>query len=356
MTITASQDLRVILDMMLEQVTSQLGAHASDVLLLNEHTQMLETLVVRGFPLSNALHTRLRVGEGYPGRVALERRIITTTIPDKVLCEPGRSFLSNDEVYKTYYGVPLLAKGRVKGVLELFFRTLFTPDLEWLDFLETLASQTAIAIDGAQLFDYLQRMNTELMVAYDTTIEGWSHALELRDRDTEGHTQRVAEMTIGLARSIQAFSEENLVHLRRGALLHDIGKMGVPDEILMKPGPLTEDEWRIMRKHAEYAYDLLCPIEYLQPALDIPHYHHERWDGTGYPSGLRGEQIPLEARIFSVVDVWDALTSDRPYRKAWKPQEARDYIQAQSGTQFDPPVVEAFMKMLEGGNSQTSYY
>ncbi len=356
MTITASQDLRVILDVTLEQVISQLNAHASDVLLLNERTNILETLVVRGFPLSNTLHSQMRMGEGYAGRVALERRVIATSIPDKSISEPGRQFLSTDEVYKTYYGVPLIAKGRVKGVLELFFRNSFNPDSDWLDFLETLASQTAIAIDSVQLFDYLQRMNSELAVAYDTTIEGWSHALELRDRDTEGHTRRVAEMTIGLARYLQAFSEEHLIHLRWGALLHDIGKMGVPDEILMKPGPLTDEEWKVMRKHSEYAYNLLCSIEYLQPALDIPHYHHERWDGKGYPYGLKGEQIPLEARVFSVVDVWDALTSDRPYRKAWKPEQAKEYIQAQAGTQFDPPIVTAFMRMLETGVSNTSGY
>jgi PAS domain S-box-containing protein/putative nucleotidyltransferase with HDIG domain len=355
MTITASLDLRVTLDVLLEQVISQLGAHASDVLLLNEHTQMLETIVGRGFHRSSASRSRLRLGEDYPGRAALERRIITVSAPDKVLSEPARTFWPAEEEFKTYYGVPLIAKGKVKGVLELFYRSPFTPDPEWLDFLETLAGQTAIAIDDAQLFDYLQRMNTELMVAYDTTIEGWSRALELREHDTEGHTRRVAEMTLKLARSMQVFSEENLLHLRRGALLHDIGKMGVPDEILMKPGPLSEDEWAVMRKHAEYAYDLLRPIEYLRHALDIPYYHHERWDGKGYPHGLQGEQIPLEARIFAVVDVWDAITSDRPYSKAWKPQEAKDYIQAESGAQFDPQVVAAFLKLLEAGVFQSGF-
>jgi len=154
---------------------------------------------------------------------------------------------------------------------------------------------------------------------------------------------------------MQVFTEENLVHIRRGALLHDIGKMGVPDEILLKPGPLTDNEWDIMRKHTEYASDLLRSIDYLRPALDIPFYHHERWDGKGYPRRLQGEQIPLEARIFAVVDVWDALTSDRPYSKAWEPQVAKEYILSQSGAQFDPQVVAAFIKLLEAGAFNAEY-
>jgi PAS domain S-box-containing protein/putative nucleotidyltransferase with HDIG domain len=349
MTITASLDLRVTLDVLLEQVISQLGADAADVLLLNEHTQTLETMIGRGFRRNSLLRSRLRLGEEHAGRVALERRIIRVSYPDIVKIAPSQAIGLIGEEFKTYYGVPLIAKGKVKGVLELFHRAPFTPDPEWLDFLETLAGQAAIAIEDAQLFDYLQRVNTELMVAYDSTIEGWSRALELRDQETEGHTRRVAEMTLELARAMQVFNEESLVHIRRGALLHDIGKMGVPDEILLKPGPLTKEEWSIMRKHSEYAYDLLRPIDYLRPALDIPYYHHERWDGAGYPQGLKGEQIPLEARIFAVVDVWDALTSNRPYSRAWKPDQARDYILAQSGSQFDPQVVAVFLKLLETG-------
>jgi PAS domain S-box-containing protein len=349
MTITASLDLRVTLDVLLEQVISQLNADAADVLLLNEYTQTLEYVVGRGFRSLSPVRSRQRLGESYAGRVALERRTITISYTDLLENESSQALLLSGEEFKTYYGVPLIAKGKVKGVLELFYRTHFKPDPEWLDFLETLAGQAAIATDDAQLFDYLQRMNTELMVAYDSTIEGWSRALELRDQETEGHTRRVAEMTLELARTMQVFSEEKLVHVRRGALLHDIGKMGVPDQILLKPGPLTDKEWVVMRKHPEYAYDLLAPVAYLRPALDIPSCHHEWWDGSGYPHGLAGEQIPLEARIFTVVDVWDAITSDRPYSRAWKPEVARNYILSHSGTQFDPQVVTAFFKLLESG-------
>jgi putative nucleotidyltransferase with HDIG domain len=181
-------------------------------------------------------------------------------------------------------------------------------------------------------------------MAYDATIEGWSHALDLRDKETEGHTQRVTEMAVNLARAC-GLSEAELVQVRWGALLHDIGKMGVPDGILLKPGPLTDKEWMVMRKHPTFAYEMLAPIRHLRLALDIPYCHHEKWDGSGYPQELKGNQIPLIARIFTVVDVWDALVSDRPYRAAWTKEKAREHIRASSGTHFDPQVVDNFMKI-----------
>ncbi|MEA2575140.1 MAG: hypothetical protein QOH93_2438, partial [Chloroflexia bacterium] len=184
-------------------------------------------------------------------------------------------------------------------------------------------------------------------LAYEATLEGWSHALDLRDKETEGHTQRVTEMTVRLAQELGA-PEADVVQIQRGALLHDIGKMGIPDSILLKPGPLTEEEWEIMRKHPVYAYELLSPISFLRPALDIPYCHHEKWDGTGYPLGLKGEQIPLAARIFAVVDVYDALSSDRPYRKSWPQDKVLAHIRELSGTHFDPRIVEAFLLLTEG--------
>nr|MBC8509283.1 HD-GYP domain-containing protein [Chloroflexota bacterium] len=187
--------------------------------------------------------------------------------------------------------------------------------------------------------------NTEITIAYDTTLEGWSRALEMRDMETDGHSQRVTEMTMQLAQAM-GMSKKELAHVRRGALLHDIGKMGVPDSILHKPGPLTDKEWEIMRQHPVYAYNFLSSIGYLRPALDIPYYHHEKWDGTGYPFGLDGEKIPSPARIFAVVDVWDALSSERPYRDAWPKEEIITHIQEQAGKHFDPRVVEAFLDLL----------
>ena len=239
---------------------------------------------------------------------------------------------------------PLLAKGKIKGVLEIFHRTPLNPKSDWLDFLETLAGQASIAIDSGQLFDGLQRTNNDLLLAYDATIVGWSRAMDLRDKETEGHTERVTDMTIDLAR-IAGMTGDQIANIRRGALLHDIGKLGVPDYILFKPDKLSEEEWVIMRKHPQLAYDLLSPIEFLKPALDIPYCHHEKWDGSGYPRGLKGIEIPIEARLFAVVDVWDALCSERPYRASWPESKATDYIESQSGSHFDPKAVQLFLRI-----------
>lgn len=187
----------------------------------------------------------------------------------------------------------------------------------------------------------LEKLHQELLIAYDKTIEGWSQAMDLRDKETEGHTQRVCRMTEDLARAA-GMSEMQLLQLKRGALLHDVGKLGIPDAILLKPEPLTPEEWVVMRKHPEYAHEWLSQIEYLKEAMSIPYCHHEKWDGTGYPRGLKGEEIPLPARLFAVVDVWDALTSDRPYRKAMKKDDVWNYIQSQSGKHFDPAVLDIF--------------
>ncbi len=243
-----------------------------------------------------------------------------------------------------FYAVPFVAKGQVKGVLELFHRAPLNPDREWLNFLETVAEQAALAIDNAQLFEELQRSSMELTLAYDATIEGWSQAMDLRDKETEGHTQRVTDGAVSLAKAME-LREQEVTHLRRGALLHDIGKMGVPDGILLKPGPLTDEEWVLMKRHPSLAYEMLSHVRYLQPAINIPYCHHEKWDGTGYPRGLKGEQIPMAARIFAVIDVYDALVSDRPYREAWSPEKAQEYIRSESGKHFDPQVVEAFLKL-----------
>ena len=341
--INSSLDLRLTLDILLNQVVSQLKVDAAAVLLFSPHTQTLEYAVGRGFRSTAIQQTRERLGEGHAGRAALERRLIS--IPHaspEAVCARVQSLLARER-FVAHHVAPLIAKGQVKGVLELFHRAPFVPEAEWLEFLETLGGQAAIAIDNAELFERLQRSNAELTMSYDATLEGWSRALDLRDKETEGHSQRVTEMTLRLARAL-GMSEQELVHVRRGALLHDVGKLGVPDAILLKPGPLTDDEWKIMRCHPAYAYTLLLPIGYLRPALDIPYRHHERWDGTGYPHGLKGEQIPLAARIFAVVDVWDAMRSDRPYRSAWSDDKVREHIHTGAGTHFDPKVVEVFLK------------
>lgn len=250
-----------------------------------------------------------------------------------------------NEGFIAYYGMPLMAKGRVLGVLEFFHRSLHHPEKDWLDFLGMIAGQSAIAIDNAVMFKELQRTNLELSLAYDATIEGLSRALDLRDRETEQHTQRVTDLTVKMALRLNVDSAE-LVHIRRGAVLHDIGKVAIPDRILFKPGPLADDEWKIMRRHPGIAVELLSPVAYLAPALDIPHWHHEKWDGTGYPDRLGGEEIPFSARMFALVDVYDALTSDRPYRSAWSKEDTVQYIERQSGKHFDPRLVPEFLNLV----------
>lgn len=344
LTISSSLDVRVTLNVFIEHVVTQLGVDAASVLLLNSRAMILEYAASQGLRTSALRHSHLRIGEGYAGVAALENRIVH--ISDLRVEDSGfkRLGILEGEDFVTYYGVPLVAKGHVKGVLEIFHRSILQPDDEWFEFLDGLALQAAIAIDNNSLFYDLERSNMDLALAYDSTIEGWSRALDYRDKETEGHSQRVTDLTIRIAREM-GMNEEELVHVRRGALLHDIGKMGIPDNILLKPGKLTEEEWTIMRLHPVYSYELLYPIAYLRPALDIPHFHHEKWDGSGYPEGLKGEQIPLSARIFAVVDVWDALRSDRPYRPAWGEEKTKEYIRSLSGIQFDPKVVDIFMNM-----------
>lgn len=345
--ISSHLSLNVTLNILLGHVISQLGAHAADILLFDTTTQMLNYGAGTGFRLPAIDSLSLHLGEGCAGEAALHRR--TVFIPDRAALDREGGFpeLLAGEGFVAYYGTPLVAKGQVKGVLEVYHRFPFSPDSEWMNFFETLAGQAAIAIDNAEMFEGLQRANQELMLAYDRTLEGWVRALDLRDRETQGHTQRVTDLTMHLARAMGT-DEISMVQLRRGALLHDIGKIGIPDAILHKPGPLNDEEWLLMRKHPEYARDLLSPIDYLHQALLIPYCHHEWWDGSGYPQGLKGEQIPLSARIFAVVDVWDALRSDRPYRRAWDKERVLEYIKSLSGTHFDPDVVESFMRLVQG--------
>ncbi len=345
--ISGSTDLHLILHVFLGRATAELQVDAAAILVYDRHTHTLDLAARRGFLTAALQYTHLGLGEGHAGRAAEERRLVS--IPN-LAADPGdfsRAPLLAAERFVAYYGVPLLTKGEVTGVLEIFHRARLTPNDEWLEFLNALAGTAAIAIENAVLFDDLQRSHAQLALAYDATLEGWCRTLDLRDEETEGHTRRVVEMSVQLARAL-GVSGQDLVHLRRGALLHDIGKMAIPDRILLKPGPLSPEEWEVMRRHPVHAFELLSPIAYIRPALDIPYCHHEKWDGTGYPQGLKGDQIPLAARIFAVVDVWDALRSNRPYRPAWTEEKARAHITEQTGKHFDPHVVEAFLHMIAG--------
>ena len=342
--IAANFDLRLSLSEILAHVTIELGVDAADILILNPNSQMLEYGADRGFRTRAVRKVEIHLSESFAGSPGRERQLVH--IPN-LSDDPKNKFLAAHMVgedFVCYYGVPLIAKGLVKGVLEVFHRTKLEPDSDWFDFLNALAGQAAIAIENSNLFDSLLRSNSKLSLAYDATIEGWSHALDLRDKETEGHSKRVTEMTVKLAR-LFGLNEAELEQVRWGSLLHDIGKMGIPDGILHKLGPLTADEWVLMKQHPTFAYEMLVPISYLKLALDIPYCHHEKWDGSGYPNGLRGTQIPLVARIFAVADVWDALKSDRPYRQAWTEEKVAEHIRTSSGIHFDPQVVDAFMQI-----------
>jgi putative nucleotidyltransferase with HDIG domain len=346
-TIAASRDLRLALSVVLSQVTAELEVDAADILLLNSEN-VLEFATSVGFRTEAVQKRRLALGQGLGGVVAETREIVHMAELQHMDAGSTGSSEFPDEGFQCYYGVPLIAKGLARGVMEILHRHPLEPDAEWLGFMEALAGQAAIAIENASLVKELQHTHFELTMAYDTTIEGWARALDLRDRDTEDHTQRVAAAAVKLARRL-GMGKTSLVQVRRGAMLHDIGKMAIPDSILLKGGPLSADEWQEVRRHPQYAYELLRPIPYLAECLDIPRYHHERWDGAGYPSGLKGKEIPLAARLFALIDVFDALTAPRPYRPGWDPKLARDYIQQESGKQFDPEITTEFMRMLDAG-------
>jgi response regulator RpfG family c-di-GMP phosphodiesterase len=349
LAILGTTDLRLALKTVLEETASRLQAEIGAVFLLNPQTLMLELSSVIGNRRRDTERVTVRLGDGISGRAALERRTIMAPNLADVAMEsaaPVRAAVSAESI-RAGYATPLIVKGKVIGALSVGFRSSFNADQDWLDFFEALAGQAAMAIDSAKTLEALQRSNVDLALAYDTTIEGWSRALDLRDEETEGHSQRVTEMAIALGR-LAAMSDAELVHVKRGALLHDMGKLGIPDAILLKPGKLTEDEWAIMRKHPAYAYELLSPTAYLRPSLDIPYCHHEKWDGSGYPRGLSGEHIPLAARLFAVADVCDALRANRPYRKGWPEEKIREHISALAGTHFDPRAVELFDQLMRG--------
>jgi putative nucleotidyltransferase with HDIG domain len=344
-TIATATNLQNTFKVLLEQIRQQLGVDAAAIFITENSEDRLYAAAFQGYRSSEVGRFNLRFGESLLGKVAEQRSLLA--IPD--LSKSDVSFateLTEVEGFKSYFACPLEVRGELLGVLETAKRKTFTPDQEWLEFLTTLAGQAAIALDNAELYDGLLISNEELRLAYDTTLEGWAKALELRDKETEGHSRRVTELTMLLVARM-GIPKEQWDAVRRGAILHDIGKMGVPDEILLKPGKLDDTEWAIMKRHADYAYELLSPISFLKSALDIPYAHHEKWDGSGYPRGLRGDEIPLPARVFAVVDVWDALRSDRPYRPAWSREKALAYIQENSGGHFDPKVVDHFCEAVK---------
>ena len=339
-------DLDHTLDVVLEQTAKQLRVDAAHVMLYEPSPNVLVHRSARGMRTDVIRTSRLALGSGRAGIAAQLRR--PEMVPD--LRAPGAAFVRHDlveaEQFVSYYAVPLVARDTLHGVLEVFHREPLDMTSSWKADARDLGRQAAIAIADAQLFADVQRANEELRLSYDRTIEGWARALDMRDEETAGHSQRVTDMTVALARRI-GVKDDDLADMRRGALLHDIGKMGVPDRILGKPGPLDADEWAIMQRHTILGYDMLSGIPFLERAREIPYAHHERWDGSGYPRGLAGDEIPLGARIFAVVDVFDALTHDRPYRPAWTVEDALHKIRQERGGHFDPACANAFLRMMQ---------
>lgn len=343
-SIIHNRDMLSILRLVLGETITLLDADAAAILLPNRESETLEYAVFEGFPGGIIPPPAVDQTNEPAAKAAQERRrVVLQELPDG-----GALFRQNlseyGEIFANYYALPLIADNVVHGVIEVYTREVDPPNSDWLESLNSLAAQAAIAAQHSMLLNDLERANEEMLVSHDATISGWSRALDLRDKETEGHSERVTDLTIRLARSM-GIEGDALVQVRRGALLHDVGKLGIPDNILLKSGPLTEEEWELMRMHPIYAYEMLNPITFLRSALAIPYCHHEKWDGTGYPNGLAGEQIPLAARIFALADVYDALCSDRPYRAGWPPEQVREHIRNLSGTHLDPAVVEAFLKM-----------
>lgn len=357
--ISSTSDFLTTLEKIVQNVMQHLDADAVSILLYDNAEKVFKYAESTGFDTNRIQNARVKMGGSFAGIAAQQRTMLHICDLENNHIDEAFSSLLREEGIKNYFGMPLISKDTLVGVLELFMRNDINPDKEWLDFYETLAGQAALAIENARLFDGLESANKELSLAntelvaanihlieaYDATIESLVQALNLRDYETEDHSRRVSTMMLELSRMMD-FTQEEITNIHRGTLLHDIGKMGVPDAILRKPGLLTMEERKIMEQHPIYAFNLLKSIDYLQPALDIPHLHHEKWDGTGYPYGLKGEQIPLSARLFAIVDVYDALSSDRPYRKAWDKETVFNFIKEQKGKHFDPKVVDVFLEYM----------
>lgn len=331
--------LEEVMDTLIELMKAERG-----FLMLRESNGELSVRLARGIAHINLEEETLKVSRTIVRKVAESGEpVLTTNAQDDPRFEGQLSIAAFQ--LRSILCAPLKIKNELIGVIYVDNRArsgIFQEND--LGVIRAFADQAAVAIDNAQLFENLQASNRELQEAYQATLEGWVQALDMRDKETEGHTQRVTILTKRLARTMGVIGDD-LLNLTRGALLHDIGKMAIPDGILLKPGKLTDEERTLIQKHPIYAYEMLKRIDFLLPAIDIPYCHHEKWDGTGYPRGLKGEEIPFAARIFPVIDVWDALISDRPYRKGMPHAEVREHIRADSGKHFDPRVVEAFFAL-----------
>ncbi len=343
--INSSLGLKLVLEMVMDSLIQLMNAERG-ILLLREPGGELSIRVARGIERDDLDQESFSISKTIAYQVAKTgEAIVTTNAQDDPRFGDQLSVAAFN--LHSILCAPLKIKDNLIGVLYVDHRlhkgVFGNNDLELIS---AFANQAAVAIHNASLFDDLQESNAELEIAYQATLEGWVRALDMRDKETEGHTQRVTSLTQRLAKTM-GVDDDEMLHITRGALLHDIGKMAIPDGVLLKPAALSIDERTMIQKHPVYAYEMLSPIKFLRPALDIPYCHHEKWDGTGYPRGLKGEEIPFAARIFCIVDVWDALVSDRPYRKGLAPVDVRKHVLELSGIHFDPSVVENFLAMQD---------
>jgi len=343
--INSSLELPRVLSDVMDNLVTLMGAQRG-FLMLKDSDENLIVQVARGIDQIDLDQDEFAISKTVVNKVVETGRLILTRNAQDDPRFESRESVSGFRLLSILC-VPLKIKDHLIGVIYLDNRSLTGAfNDKHLDLIAALSDQAAIALQNARLFDELQAGKDELEIAYHATLEGWVRALDLRDKETEGHTQRVTSLTIQLARKM-GFIDDDIVHIRRGSLLHDIGKMAIPDGILLKPGRLTDDERAIVEQHPQFACDVLYPIKFLQPVLDIPYCHHEKWDGSGYPRGLKGDNIPKAARLFAVVDVWDALVSDRPYRAKMSPAEAEKIIRELSGSHFEPSIVDAFFALEE---------
>jgi PAS domain S-box-containing protein len=336
-----------IMDRILASIGRVIPYDSANIMMIDEDCDTVRIVASRGYVALGL--------QGYQERITLSirdtdslNRIYTTQQP-LVIADtssvPGWINIPETSWIHSYLAAPVLVNEKVVGFLNINSPHPNRYTTEMAKNLMAFADQTGIALTNARLLDDLKKSMENLAKSYDITLEGWSKALELRDFETEGHSQRVVNLTVQLAARL-GIHEPELTWLRYGVLLHDIGKIGIPDRILFKPGPLSDDEWFIMRRHTEFGLKILQPVPFLAPAIDIPYCHHEHWDGSGYPHGLKGSEIPQFARIFSIVDVWDGLRSIRPYHDSWSFEDAYQYISSQSGKQFDPSIVPVFLDLI----------
>lgn len=342
--ISAGIDLRITLWLILKQLTTLSYIEAATILVLDPYSQRLEQIISHSTPASRSVSAKRRQIDGQ--KAILEKKMVQRSIQlTKVYRRQQKmKYSTGSKGFVSYLLIPLIVADEVKGVLELFKHVPCDQELVSLGYLSILAEQAALAIHQANLSQSFAEAHIELLHAYEINFQSFPDTVEQHKEQSIRYTEQIAELTVQLARKM-GLSQPEQLYMRWGALLHHIGNMAVPEKLLASPNPLSTEEWDTLRNHPTYAYQMLDPISYLQQALDIPYCHHEKWDGTGYPRGLKGAEIPLAARLFAVIDAWIALHSEPPSHKTCRGLEVENYIREQAGKQFDPAVVEAFLKM-----------